>query len=75
MPKKKEKKKKIKTGKKRGYLPYENLLRRNSFDDKHFYKVSSSTVQKILDRIGKAHKLSKFCLTLLKCIEIFNLFR
>ena len=34
----------------------------------------SSTVQKILDRVGKAHKLSKYCLTELKCIEISNLF-
>ena len=56
-------KKKKKNRKKRGYLPDEILPRRNSFDDKSFYKVSSSTVQKILDRVGKAHKLSKYCLT------------
>ena len=56
--------KKIKKNiKKRGYLPDEIRPRRNSFDDKFFYKVSSSTVQKILDRVGKAHKLSKYCLT------------
>ena len=56
-------KKKRKKKKEKGYLSYEILPRRNSFDDKSFYKVSSSTVQKILDRVGKAHKISKYCLT------------
>ena len=69
-----ENKVKKKNRKKRGYLPDEILPRRNSFDDKSFYKVSSSTVQKILDRVGKAQKLSKYCLTWLKCIDFFNLF-
>ena len=44
--------------KKRVYLLYEILPWRNSFDDKPSYKVSSSTVQKKLDRVGKAQKLA-----------------
>ena len=58
-----------------GYIPYEILPRRNSFDDKPFIRSRQALSKILLNRVGKSHKLSKYCLTWLKSIENFNLFR
>ena len=50
------------------------LPRRNSFDDKPFYKGSSCTVQTFLDIVGKSQRFNEQCFIRLKCIEAINLF-
>ena len=55
--------KKSNNRKKWGYLTHEILPWRSAFDDKPFYKVSLSTVQIKLDRVGQAHKYTKYYLT------------
>ena len=65
--------KKMQEKKKRG-LSLRILHRRNSFEDKPFYKGSSCTVQKNLDIVGKTHRFNKQCFTRLKCVEAINLF-
>ena len=66
-------KKNARKKKKRG-LSLQILPRRNSFEDKPFYRGSSCTVQTFLDIVGKAHKFNEQCFIRFKRIEAINLF-
>ena len=58
----------------KGSFPYESSLGGIRLTTSPLLRSRQAPSNKLLDRVGKAHRFSKYCFTRLKCIETVNLF-